>query len=106
RAGSEGRTSALSKASWRWCLRIGLGGDYLRLAEIYRLTKDFRSEVLAYRAYARLITGPLWGVEISDLIQPERPVDEAEVNRIRNCGPSTHRSVPKGRFPPPHRLDE
>ena len=77
------RRSALEKAPWHWHLESGLGESYKQLAETYREAGDFRNEVLANREFLKIVIGPRYGAKIEDYIDPSRPVNEAEANRIR-----------------------
>jgi len=77
------RRPAYEAAPWHWYLHFNLGDSYKSLADTYRLAKDHRNEVLALREYLKLIIGPWWNTKIDDYVNPARPGDEAEADRIR-----------------------
>lgn len=79
----EIRGPASEKAPWHWYLRTNYGGSYMHLADTYREMKDFHNEVLANREYLRIIIGPWYGARIDECVDPSRPSDEQEANRIR-----------------------
>ncbi len=75
--------SALKKAPWHWFLESNLGINYNQLAETYHEAGDFRNEVLANREYLKIIIGPRYGARIAEYVDPARPADRAEADRIR-----------------------
>ncbi len=78
----EVRRPAYEAATWHWDLHNTLGATYLALADTYHRAKDHRNEVLAQREYLRLIVGPWWNTKVDEYLDPARPTDEAEAERI------------------------
>jgi tetratricopeptide (TPR) repeat protein len=79
----EIRRPAYEAAPWHWYLHDKLGGDYYDLADTHHLDGDHLNEVLALREYLKLIIGPWWSTPIDADVDPARPTDEPEAERLR-----------------------
>ena len=77
------RRPAFEAAPWHWYLHWNLGDGYTNLADVYRLANDHRNEVLALREYLKLIIAPWWNTKVDEYVDPARPADLAEADRIR-----------------------
>lgn len=80
---AEVRKPFYDAAPWHWYLRANYGGTFMNLADTYRDLKDYRNEVLANREYLRIVIGPWWGAKVDEFLDPKRPTDPAEADRIR-----------------------
>lgn len=70
-------------APWHWYLQANHGGAFMNLADAYRDMKDYKNEVLANREYLRIVIGPWWGAKVDEFLDPQRPTDLVEADKIR-----------------------
>ncbi len=75
---------ALEKAPWDSDLRDDVANEYQNMAECYQKMGDFGNEVLTWREYLKVWSGPMQGMAIDDYIATDRPTDEPEAVRLRH----------------------
>jgi len=73
----------LEKAPWNWWVRQDVAAECKDIAQCYERIRDFRNEVLTWREYLKVWSGPMDGMKIDDYIDAARPTDEPEAVRLR-----------------------